>query len=401
MKFARKTYIAQLNRLKDIDLIKVITGVRRSGKSTLLRLFAEQLQEQGVAQDQIIQIDFDNKANESLLNKDNLFEYVSGRVKGDKRYYVFLDEIQMVKDFNLTLNSIKQLGTTDIFITGSNSHLLSSEIGTLLTGRHIDLHLWPLSFAEFYEVDRFEYSKEDSFARYLQYGGFPGIYELLSVDGKLVHEYLKTLVSDIITKDIVVRKKIQNLDAFTKLTTFLGNSAGSPISSKNIANIFADERLTVSHNTILAYIDYLNECFLYSKCLRYNITGKETLRTHYKEYAVDNALLKEAGTGSNIGHQLENLVYNELRTRGFEVFTGKLYNGEVDFVAVKDHEPLYVQVCYLLADESIVEREFSAFRPIRDAYPKIVLSMDTFDFRRDGIMHYNLIDWLLNKPQAE
>lgn len=398
MKFNRSSYSAQLNRLKDIDLIKVVTGVRRSGKSTLLKLFAEQLQEQGVAQDQIVQIDFDNKANEHLLNKDSLFEYVSGRVKGDKQHYVFLDEIQMVEDFNMTLNSIKQLGNTDIYITGSNSHLLSSEIGTLLTGRHIDLHLWPLSFAEFYAVDRSDYSKEDSFARYLRYGGFPGIYELLSVDGKLVHEYLKTLMQDIITKDIVVRKRIQNLDAFTKLATFLGNAAGSPISSQNIANIFADDKLPVSHNTILTYIDYLNECFLYSKCLRYNITGKETLRTHYKEYAVDNALLRDAGTGSNIGHQLENLVYNELRTRGYEVFTGKLYNGEVDFVAVKDNEPLYVQVCYLLADENIVEREFGAFKPIRNTYPKIVLSMDSFDFKRDGILHFNLIDWLLDKP---
>jgi predicted AAA+ superfamily ATPase len=399
MMFPRSTYVARLARLKDTDLIKVVTGVRRCGKSTLLRLYAKWLRGQGVASEQILQIDLDDKRNESLLDKDALYEHVAEQVRGGGRHYVFLDEIQMVKDFNLTLNSLKSFGNTDIYITGSNSKLLSSEIGTLLTGRHIDLHLWPLSFSEFHEVDGNAYSQEDSFARYLRYGGFPGAYGLLSTDGSLVSQYIRTLMQDIVTKDILVRKQVQNIDALTRLAAFLGSTVGSPVSSKNIAQVFASERLPISHNTVLDYIGHLNESYLYSQCSRYNIAGKEVLRTHYKEYAVDNALIDAFGPDRNIGYRLENLVYNELRARGYEVYAGKLYNGEVDFVAVKDHEPLYVQVCYLLADEGIIEREFGAFKPIKDSYPKIVLSMDRFDFGRNGIRHHSISDWLLTKAE--
>ena len=395
MRFPRNTYIERLARLRDTDLIKVITGVRRSGKSTLLLLYSEHLQEQGVDAEQIIKIDFDDKKNESLLDKDALYQHVSGKIKNDKQYYIFLDEIQLVDDFNLTLNSLKLLGNTDLYITGSNSHLLSSEIGTLLTGRHIDLELRPLSFSEFFLIDGNTFSKEDSFIRYLENGGFPGAYELLSADSQLVHQYMETLVQDILTKDILVRKKIQNLGALERLTAFLGSTVGNPVSSKNIANVFANEKLAVSHNTVLDYIGYLNECYLFSKCSRFDISGKEILRTHYKEYVVDNALISTFGSARNIGYRLENLVYNELCARGYEVFTGKLYNGEVDFVAVKNHEPLYIQVCYLLADEAIVAREFSAFRPIKDSYPKLVLSMDKLNFSQGGIRHQSIIDWLL------
>jgi predicted AAA+ superfamily ATPase len=206
-------------------------------------------------------------------------------------------------------------------------------------------------------------------------------------------------MQDILTKDILVRKRLQNIDAMTRLVSYLGSITGSPVSSKNIAAVFASEGLPVSHNTVLDYIGYLNECYLYSKCSRYDIAGKELLRTNYKEYAVDNSLINAFGPGRNIGYRLENLVYNELRMRGYEVFSGKLYNGEVDFVAVRDHEPLYVQVCYLLADENIIEREFGAFRSIRDSYPKIVLSMDRFDFSRNGIRHLSIIDWLCRGPE--
>jgi predicted AAA+ superfamily ATPase len=395
MRFPRSTYVTRLARLRDTGLIKVITGVRRSGKSTLLLLYAEYLKEHGVSSEQIIKIDFDDKKNESLLDKDALYEHVVSRVKGRKQHYVFLDEIQMVKDFNLTLNSLKLLGNTDIYITGSNSHLLSSEIGTLLTGRHIDLEIRPLSFSEFFLIDGKSFSKEDSFSRYLEHGGFPGVYELLSAERSLVHQYIQTLVQDILTKDILVRKKIQNIEALARLVTFLGSSVGSPISSKNITNVFASEKLAVSHNTVLDYLGYLNECYLFSRCSRFVISGKETLRTNFKEYVVDNALISSFGPERNIGYRLENLVYNELRVRGYEVFTGKLYNGEVDFVAMKNNEPLYIQVCYLLADEDIVSREFGAFRPIKDSYPKMVLSMDKFDFSRDGIRHQLITDWLL------
>ena len=400
MRFPRSTYIARLARLRDTDLIKVITGVRRSGKSTLLQLFAEYLQDQGVLAEQIIKIDFDDKRNETLLDKAILYEYLVGRIKSEKQYYIFLDEIQMVRDFNLTLNSMKLLGNTDIYITGSNSHLLSSEIGTLLTGRHIDLELRPLSFSEFFLADGGSFSIDDSFIRYLEYGGFPGVYQLLSADSESVHIYTRTLVQDILVKDISVRKRIQNLDVMNKLVAFLGSTVGNPISSKNIANVFASEKLAVTHNTILDYIGYLNECCLFSKCSRLNISGKETLRTHYKEYVVDNALISAFSSGQNIGYRLENLVYNELRSRGYEVFTGKLYNGEVDFVAIKNHEPLYVQVCYLLADEGIVAREFGAFKPIKDSYPRLVLSMDKLDFSQGGIRHRSITDWLLKETQS-
>jgi predicted AAA+ superfamily ATPase len=400
MRFSRSVYISQLVQLKDIDLIKVVTGVRRCGKSTLLKLYVEQLQKQGVSSERILQLDLDDKRNERLLNKDVLYEYVAKRVKGDAKHYVFLDEIQMVEDFNLTLNSIKALGNTDVYITGSNSRLLSSEIGTLLTGRHIDLQLWPLSFVEFFEADKETYSKDDSFARYMRFGGFPGAYELLSVDDSLVSRYMQTLAHDILTKDILVRRKVQNLDALMKLVGFLSGAVGSPLSSKNITNTFANDRVSVSHNTVLDYIGYLNECYLYSKCSRYDVAGKDVLRTLYKEYAVDGALINTFGTDRNIGYRLENLVYNELRVRGYEVFVGKLYKGEVDFVAVKDNEPLYVQVCYLLADEGIVEREFGAFSPIKDSYPRIVLSMDRLDFSQNGIRHHFLIDWLLGNTEG-
>jgi len=396
MLFPRSTYVAQLNRLRDTDLIKVVTGVRRAGKSTLLRLFAESLLAQGVAPEQIVRIDFDDRANAHLLDKDALYDHLLEKTRQDRRCYILLDEIQMVDDFNLTLNSIKLRGNADIYITGSNSRLLSSEIGTLLTGRHIDLELWPLSFSEFYEVDGEGRSREESFARYLQHGGFPGAYELLSIDGSLVSQYVQTLLQDILTRDILTRKRVQNLDALTRLAAYLGSTVGSPVSSKNIANVFANECLAVSHNTVLEYMGYLNECYLYNRCSRYNISGKELLRTNFKEYAVDNALVSAFGPEVNIGHRLENLVHNELRARGYEVHVGRLYNGEVDFIAIKGYEPLYVQVCYLLADEQVVEREFGAFRPIRDSYPRLVLSMDRIDFSRGGIRHMNIEDWLLS-----
>ena len=400
MIFPRTRYITRLTQLKDTDLIKVVTGVRRAGKSTLLKLYANQLQEQGVDPKQIIQVDFDVKENERLLDKDELYRYISNEIKNRKKHYIFLDEIQMVEDFNLTLNSIKALGNTDIYVTGSNSKLLSSEIGTLLTGRHIDLHLWPLSFSEFYVADGKNYTRDESLLRYMEFGGFPGAFELLTVDGSLVHQYIQTLLLDILNKDILKRKNVQNLDALERLTAYLASTVGSPVSSKNIANVFAQENLPVSHNTVLEYMSYLNESYLYSKCSRYNISGKEVLRSLYKEYAVDNALINVFGPERNIGFKLENLVYNELRIRGYQVYTGKLYNGEVDFVAVKNNKPIYVQVCYLLADESVVAREFGAFRPIRDSYPKMVLSMDKVDFSRDGIQHYSISDWLFEESDS-
>ena len=400
MRFPRSTYIDRLARLRDTDLIKVITGVRRSGKSTLLLLYAAHLQEQGVPAEQIIKIDFDDKKNEYLLDKDILYNYIVDRVKGKQPHYIFLDEIQMVKDFNLTLNSIKLLGNTDIYITGSNAHLLSSEISTLLTGRHIDLELRPLSFSEFYWLDGESFSKEDSFIRYLEYGGFPGVYELLNIDSQLVHQYIQTLIQDILTKDILVRKKIQNIEAMTRLVSFLGSTVGSSVSSKNIANVLAGEKLAVSHNTVLDYIAYLNECFLFSKCSRFDISGKAVLRTHFKEYAVDNALISVYGPDRNIGYRLENLVYNELCARGYDVYTGKLYNGEVDFIAKRNHERMYIQVCYLLANEGTIGREFGAFKSIRDSYPKLVLSMDRFDFSQNGIQHQSIVDWLLGNAQV-
>ena len=338
----------------------------------------------------------DEFANLPLLDKNRLYDYVASKAISKKRqHYIFLDEIQLVEGFDSVLNSIMMLGNTDVYITGSNSRLLSSEISTLITGRHIDLHLQPLSFSEFYTVDGESYSKEDSFNRYLQYGGFPGAYQLLSIDTSIVHEYVQALLQDIITKDILVRKRVQNIDALRRLASYLGSIVGSPVSSKRIADVLANERISISHNTILDYMGYLNESYLYSKCSRYNVTGKELLRTNYKEYAVDNALISVFGSERNIGYRLENLVYNELCARGFEVFTGWLYNGEVDFVAIKDNQPQYIQVCYLLADEGIIEREFGAFKPIRDSYPKPVLSMDSFDFSQNGIQHQSIIDWLL------
>jgi predicted AAA+ superfamily ATPase len=396
MRFARSSYLARLWQLKDTDFIKVVTGVRRCGKSTLLKLYAEELLREGVDPSRIIQIDFDDKHNESLLSEDAFYDYVMNSITDDFRHYLFFDEIQMVDDFNKTLDSLMLLENTDIYVTGSNSRLLSSEIGTLLTGRHLDIQLWPLSFAEFYEVDGSARSKQESFARYLKFGGFPGAYELLERDDALVRTYINILLKDIVEKDIVVRKRIENPAAFSKLVAFLGDCIGSPVSSLTIANVFASERVKVSHNTILNYLRYLNECYLYSKCSRFELAGKEILRTNYKEYAIDPALVTALSQQNNIGYRLENIVYNELRVRGFEVYTGKHYKGEVDFVAVQGGERIYVQVCYLLADESIIEREFGAFAPIKDAYSRIVLSMDTFDMSREGIRHRNLIDWLLD-----
>ena len=392
----RVEYLKKLNSFKEKELIKVITGLRRSGKSILMDQFVDFLKEYGVKDQQIIKINFEEKENEELLDKDKLYKYIIERIKNDKNEYtyLFLDEIQKVKDFQIIIDSLYVKKNIDIYITGSNADLLSSELATLLTGRYVEIKMLPLSYKEYID------NKNDSielFNEYLNNGGLPYLLNLETSEMK--YEYIIGLYNTILNNDIIRRHNDIDLTTFENILNFIIDNTSNIVSPNSIANTLNSYGKKVSYNTVEKYIRYMKECFLIYECNRYNVLGKQNLKTLSKYYLVDLGFKKVSSikNSTNLGYNIENIVYLELLRRGNIVNVGKVNDLEVDFVVKKENEIEYYQVSTSLYDEKTKEREINSLKTIKDNYKKTILTLDDYGLGNvDGISIMNLREWLLS-----
>lgn len=391
----REEYLKKLNSFKEKELIKVITGLRRSGKSILMDQFIDFLKENGIKNKQIVKINFEEKENEELLDKDKLYKYIIEKTNDNEGNYsyIFLDEIQKVKDFQIIIDSLYVKKNVDIYITGSNADLLSSELATLLTGRYVEIKMLPLSYKEYIS------DKNDSvelFNDYLNNGGLPYLLNLETNEMK--YEYIMGLYNTILNNDIVKRHSDIDLTTFENILNFIIDNTSNIVSPNSIANTLNSYGKKVSYNTVEKYIRYMKECFLIYECNRYNILGKQNLKTLSKYYLVDLGFKKVSSikNNANIGYNIENIVYIELLRRGNIVNVGKVNNLEVDFVVKKENEIEYYQVATSLYDEKTKEREINLLKAIKDNYNKTILTLDDYGTGKvDGINIENLREWLL------
>ncbi|MDR2970417.1 MAG: ATP-binding protein [Bacteroidales bacterium] len=397
----RKDYLDTLIGLRDKNLIKVLTGVRRCGKSTVMQMFRDFLISNGVVETQIVFLNFEDFENRKWLNDfENLYYYIVNQLDLSKPCYVFLDEVQQIKEFERVVDGLYVKPNIDVYITGSNAYLLSSELGTLLTGRYISIHILPFSFKEFL-LTQTDVSRTDLlFAKYLDLGGMPGIFELPE---KSIKNYIQDVLYNIIQKDVLVRNKWRNEEHFNKTTAFLFDSIGSIISPKKITNtIKTNNKISLSHNTVDNYISALVESFLFYKVKRFDLRGKGLLMTQEKYYTVDLGLKKFfLGDKINLdlGHNLENIVYLELLRRGNQINIGKADHTEIDFVVRKPNgDREYIQVAWTAKEKSTFEREIHPFELIKDYNKRILLTTDVEPVTTyKGIQKINVIDWLLEK----
>lgn len=382
-------------------VIKVITGMRRVGKSCLLKLIIEGLRKQKqISSDNILYINKELIDYDFIKDYKDLHKYVADsfkRLKGEK--YLFVDEIQEIHNWEKAISSFFSNGDIDIFITGSNAHLLSSEIATLISGRFVEFSVYSLSFEEFLLFR--DKKKEDAtteFAIYLKFGGFPAIHHF-DFDEEVVYQYINSLYNTILLKDVIKRNNVRNVNLLENITRYVFDNIGNIFSAKKISDYMKSQKIKVGIETVQNYISYLLSTFALHKVYRYDIKGKRILELYEKYYTGDigmrHALL--GYKADDISGVLENLVYLELKRRGYKIFIGKFGNQEIDFIAEKENKKIYLQVAYMLSSPDTIEREFSALRNIKDNYPKYVISMDTIfgnDF--EGIQRINLIDFLLN-----
>ena len=399
----RQEYLNQLRLLKDQKVIKVITGIRRSGKSTLLELFREDLKKQNIAKEQIQFFNFEEEKNVDLRDWRKLHQTIEEKLVQNKMNYIFLDEIQKVDHFEELVNSLFVKKNVDLYITGSNAFLLSSELATLLTGRYISIHLLPFSFKEYTEMYPDETNYDRLFEKYLNSSSFPEVVRLSKVNEELANNYLKDLYNTIVNKDIAKRYNIRNEIDFERTIKFVFDSIGSPLSARNIANTLKNESINVFHGTIINYLQYLTKSYMIYPVNRYDIKGKKILITNDKYYVVDlglrNLLLSDSPK-SDIGHRLENVVYLELlRLNKGKIFVGKNEDSEVDFILqMSNGKRVYYQVAYQVNDRpETLKRELAPFFKIKDNYPKILLTMDLVPEEFEGIKKINIVNWLLDK----
>ena len=398
----RDEYIKQIVPFIDKDVIKVLTGIRRSGKSVMLKLLMEELKNRGINENQFIYINFENLKYRNLKNYERLYDFILNKVDNKyKSYYIFLDEIQEVEEWEKCVNSLRvdEDFNFDIYITGSNAKLLSGELSTYLAGRYIEFVVYPFSFKEFFEIMK-EKNKEidlkEVFQDYVKFGGMPFLHNL-DYNYEASMQYLQDLYASIILKDITQRNNIRDTDLLERIINYVVMNIGNTFSATSISKFFKSENRKVATETILNYIKACEEAFLVYRVARNDLLGKKILNVNEKYYIADHGI-REAimeNNQKNINQVLENIVYFEILRRGYNVKIGKIDKLEVDFVCKKNDETIYIQVSYLLASEDTKEREFSVLENIKDNYPKYVLSMDEFDMSRNGIKHVNLIEFLI------
>lgn len=396
----RGLYLNRLKQLKDQNLIKVITGIRRCGKSTLLEAFMNELLKDGVASENIIFLNFEERENLHLTNWTALYDEIIELINPNNKYYVFLDEVQLINDFERLVNSLFTKKNIDLYVTGSNAYLLSSELATLLTGRYIAINLQPYSFKEYVSAFSDDTNTDRLFRKYINESCFPEAVTLSKIDDNLVNDYLQSIYDTVIIKDISQRHSLRNVDNLHRIVSFLFDSIGSYVSPTNIAaQLNHNSQKKISHNTIIKYLDFLTQSYILYAAPRYDIKGKELLSTNGKYYVVDLGLKNITTTNkyeADLGRKLENIVYFELFRRGGKIYVGKHDDREIDFVVQKaNNEREYYQVAYTVNDEKTFNREISAFNRIKDNYPKFLLTMDYDNSSINGIQKINVIDWLL------
>lgn len=396
----REAYISQIVPLIDKNLIKVLTGVRRSGKTVLLSQIQDYLLKNGRSKPQIINISLESKKNKKFKDGDVLYEYlISACEKLNAKAYIFLDEIQVVSGWEEVVSSLLVDIDCDIYITGSNSKLLSGELATLIAGRYIQIHVYPFTLSEAKQMleqnGKFK-SDEVLFQDYLKYGGLPMRFSLEEIS---LEAYLSDTYDAIVVKDIIQRNNIKDTNLLNMILAFLMDNIANPFSARSIVAALKQEGINTTVETVIAYIDYIKKAMVVYSAQRYDIKGKKLLTTNEKYYTVDLGLRNCVKASSEIDYNklYENIIYLELLYRGYDVKVGKTDDYEIDFVAYKGSDTLYVQVCYLLASTETVEREFGNLERIKDNYPKYVISGDLPDFSRNGIKHYNIIKFLLNE----
>ena len=395
----RERYLKLIRPFYNQELIKVLIGIRRSGKSVILRQIMDELKKTNIDDSHIIYINFEDYDYEEYTEPKKLNNYVKDQIIDDKKYYIFFDEIQNVDEWEKVVNSLRATENTSIFITGSNSDLLSSDLATHIAGRYVSFKITPFTFGEVCKLSNIVNNRdiEDAFNDYIKWGGMPQ--RFMQQDDISRKTYLNDIYDSIIIKDIVKRFNIKDIDLLNRIVTYILTTPSQVFSSDSLKKYMQSDSRNVSLETLYNYIDYITRANLISKAERYDVRGKRILTGKYKYYLTDLGFTNILSNGKKeqIGAYLENIVYNELIARGFNVNVGTLDSGEVDFIATRFNEKIYIQVTYILSDEKVIEREFGVYKKIEDNYPKYVLSMDKIDLSENGIIHKNIIDWLLNK----
>ncbi|MBO5212453.1 MAG: ATP-binding protein [Clostridia bacterium] len=397
MLIQRKEYLDKLIAFKDKQLIKIVTGIRRCGKSTLLALYQDWLRSQGVADEQIISINFEDLDYEELTDYKKLHAYLKERMVKGKMTYIFLDEVHHIDNFPKVVDSLYIKENVDIYITGSNAYMLSSEIATLISGRYVQIEMLPFSFKEYMESTGSMSDRGIKFTEYLERSSFPFALKFQDQPNEL-RDYLEGLYNTIVIKDIVTRKKISDTMMLRSILHFVFDNIGNPLSSKKIADTLTSEGRKIDTKTVEKYLEALTESYIIYQAKRYNIKGKQHLKTLEKYYVVDIGLrlMLLGSKGADAGRILENVVYLELLRRGYEVYVGKVDEYEVDFVAQNNKGTTYFQVALTVRDEHTLERELRVLQSIKDHYPKLLLTLDDDpEAQYNGIRRINARDWLL------
>lgn len=398
----RELYLSQIRKYYELDFIKVLTGVRRCGKSIILKQIIEEIK-LSTDDKHIVFINFEDFEFEEINTAKKLHEFVKSKISDSEKYYLFFDEIQHVKDFEKVLASFCATLNCSIFVTGSNSKLLSGELATLLVGRTVEFKIMPFSYWEAIQLLK-ENNKEipENFIYdYIKWGGLPQRFDFR--EEKDIKNYIESVFNGIVEKDIYKRDSEIEKYKFNTISAYILSNAGKEFSAANIMNFYNNKnennRNSFEKKTIYNYIEKLEKAYLISRVKRFNIVGKEVLKTIEKHYAIDTAFRTINTNLVNYEDTffLENIIYNELILRGYSVYTGKTYKGEIDFVAIDGKKKCFIQVSYLMPNEETIRREFDAFKPIKDAAPKYVLSLDKIDLSHDGIIHINIEDFLLHK----
>jgi len=396
---ARDFYLNQIIKHKDTEFVKILTGIRRCGKSSLFLLYKDYLLEYGITAEQIIEINYEKFQFDDLRQPQALHDYIQKQIKNSsQKHYLFMDEVQELTEWAKAINSLRVSFPLDIYVTGSNSRIFSGEYLTYISGRYVDIKVFPLSFMEFMQFRNLRpEEKETAFNEYLRIGSFPST--ALTVNDDLIESINSGLFDSIFSRDIILRGKLRDEGNFYKVAKFVLDNIGNQLSANAIANTLKSQGHRISVDAVDNYLTLMCNAFLLYQCERYDIRGKERLRTNGKYYVADIGLRNQLlgyRTG-NIGHIIENIVFLELKRRGYEVSVGKYNSLEIDFIAIKGAEKNYIQVALSALEETVLQRELAPFYEVKDNYPKLLITMDTLDLSKDGFEHLNLLDFLLNK----
>lgn len=394
----REQYLERIRPFYDSEMVKVITGIRRCGKSTIMKQIIEEIRDRGIAEDHILYLNFEIYQYRKLCEADAFNDYVEDFIKDEQKYYLLFDEIQNVTDFELVINSFRASHDVSIFMTGSNSKLLAGELATHLSGRTVSFRIMPFNFSEFCK-----FKKENNILKtmdelldeYMIWGGFPIVCKEEDLSSKEV--LLSNIYDSVVLKDIIMRNKVASPVTLEKVLEYVVANSSITLSGNNISNTLNEQEQVISTPKVYDYLRYMEEACICDKVSRYDIRGKKVLAYEEKTYVCDLGFfhLKKNRVKEEYNYIVETICYNELISRGYQVYIGKTYKGEVDFIAQRGQEKFYVQAAYLLSDERVIEREFGAYQNIDDNYPKYVITMDRVPMSRDGIIHKNLVDFLL------